>query len=527
MVVDMALTTTIPVSNQIVEFMSASSAYRDRPATVQVLETHISWVFLTDRYAYKLKKPVRFEFVDFTTPELRHRACLEELRLNRRLAPGVYLSVIPVTRRSDGVFVLGGEGEEVDWVVQMRRLPAALALDNIIRRGQLLPEDVRAVTQHLVQFYSGQTPQSLFASDYRDALRRRIEANRDTLWETMPAREHVRVARIIGAQLRYLSLQTNLFDDRVASGCIVEGHGDLRPEHIYLEKPPVIIDSIEFSLELRQVDIADELSFLALECRRLGDGGLGQQVLAEYQETCRDPIPDMLLAFYCSYRACVRAKVAALRAEQAPIAARRPLLRLIHQYIDWADHSAAQLGEPSLIVVGGMMGTGKSTLASALAEVFGAELLSTDRIRRSLLGASESPAGFAQDNYEPAQRARIYDELFRCACVALDQGRSAILDGTFLGQVLRERAYELARRHGAVPLCVWCDCPRHVALSRIRQRATSGRGDSEARADLYDLQARDLEPMKEGDPAINVDTALDMSSQLQAVCNELKDCLFG
>ena len=343
----------------------------------------------------------------------------------------------------------------------------------------------------------------------------------------MPACEHTRADRIIGAQLRYLSLQTQLFDDRVASGRVVEGHGDLRPEHIYLEQPPAIIDCIEFSLELRQVDIADELSFLALECRRLGDGDLGQQVLAAYQEACHDPIPETLLAFYRSYRACVRAKVAALRAQQVSVETRPALLRLIHQYVDWADHSAAQLGRPSLIVIGGLMGSGKSTLATALAEVLGADLISTDRIRRSLLGVSETPAGFGQDNYHTAQRARIYDELFRCACVPLDQGRSVILDGTFLSQALRDRAYELARRHGAVPLCVWCDCPRHVAKSRIRQRAAAGYGDSEARADLYDLQACDLEPTREGDRTINVDTTWEMSSQLQAVCNELKDRLFG
>ena len=409
----------------------------------------------------------------------------------------------------------------------MRRLPATLALDEIIRRGQLVPEQSKSVTQHLVRFYSNQTPQSVIASNYRDALRRHIRANGESLRETMPAHEHVRVDRIIGAQLRYLSLQAKLFDDRVASGRIVEGHGDLRPEHIYLEQPPAIIDCIEFSLELRQVDIADELSFLALECRRLGDGDLGQQTLTAYQETCLDRIPGMLLAFYGSYRACVRAKVAALRAEQVPIATRRPLVRLIHQYTDWADHSAAQLGRPSLVVVGGMMGTGKSTLASALAEVIGAQLLSTDRIRRSLLGASASPAGFGQDNYESAQRSRIYDDLFRCACGALDQGQSAILDGTFLRQEWRQRAYELAGRHGGVPLCVWCECPRHVALSRIRRRAFVGHSDSEAREDLYDLQARDVAPLSDGDPAIKVDTALDLSSQLQTVCDALKDHLFG
>lgn len=514
-------------SDRIVGLMSTPSTYRERPASVHMVETHISWVFLTDRYAYKLKKPVRFEFLDFSTRELRHRACLEELRLNRRLAPDVYLSVLPVTRGRGDALELDGGGAEVDWVVQMRRLPAARALDEVLRGGRLTAEDARAVTQHLVEFYSRLAPEPVAPDSYRKVLARHIRANGATLLDTLPPYEHVRIRRIVGAELRYLCVQAGVFDDRVVAGRIVDGHGDLRPEHIYLEQPPAVIDCLEFSEELRKVDVADELSFLAMECRRLGDGGFGPRVLAAYQEKCGDDVPEALLAFYCSYRACVRAKVAALRAQQEIEARRRPFACLARQYVDWADHNAAQLGRPALLIVGGLMGTGKSTLAKILADDFGAKLLTTDRVRRSLLGASPSPAGYGANNYQAELRHRVYGELFCQARELLDKGQSVILDGTFLSQELRQRAHELGRQHGAVSLHVLCQCPRKTALSRIQERASAGGGDSEARADLYDLQAGEFESVRAGDPVVPVDTGDPLARQIQTVCDELRHRLFG
>src|SRR3990172_2976084 len=149
------ITTITPVgSESVVGFLSDASSYPDHPGSVEVVETHISRVFLTDRYAYKLKKPVRFEFLDFSTPELRHRACLEELRLNRRLAADVYLAVLPITQTLDGLLELNGQGSPVDWVVQMRRLPAEKALDVLLRKRRLLPESAQSIAAHLTNFYA-------------------------------------------------------------------------------------------------------------------------------------------------------------------------------------------------------------------------------------------------------------------------------------------------------------------------------------------------------------------------------------
>ena len=175
-----------------------------------------------------------------------------------------------------------------------------------------------------------------------------------------------------------------------------------------------------------------------------------------------------------------------------------------------------------LLIIGGLMGSGKSTLATILGDVFGIDVLSTDHLRRSMIGSSESPAGFNQGNYQPDTRKRVYDELFRQAEELLRDGQSVVLDGTFLTSCHRDRAYDLGRQNGAVGLHVQCTCPRQIAYARIQKRAKTGQSESEARTELYDLQARDLEPPWADEPAITIDTTSAVSEQIHAVCAEIK-----
>ncbi|MEX2306264.1 MAG: AAA family ATPase [Pirellulales bacterium] len=522
----MSTTNTALQSDSLTALMSDPSSYPDRPSSVQAIETHISWVYLTDRYAYKLKKPVQFEFLDFSTPELRHRACLEELRLNRRLAADVYLAVLPITQTADGALELNGQGPPVDWVVQMRRLPAEKALDVLLGKRRLLSENAQSIAAHLTNFYARLLPKPLSPDVFLQTLERHIRANGMALLDSLQA-ERSRVRRIQSGQLRYLKLQAEEFSNRVAAGRIVDGHGDLRPEHIYVEKPPAVIDCIEFSDELREVDVADELSFLTMECERLGDGGLGELVLHTYERACGDEIPRRLLAFYRAYRACVRAKVALFRRQQQAKDKNQSFEGLIREYLNLADRYAKELGPPMLLIVGGLMGTGKSTLAAILAATFDIDLLSTDHIRHGMLGASDVPAGYGEGNYQLDLRDRIYDELLRQAGELLKDGQSVVLDGTFLTDCLRERAYDIGYKHGAVSLHVSCTCPRQVAYARIQQRAEFGQSESEARTELYDLQARDFESPCADDPSITVDTAQAMSHQMSAVFAELRRLLFN
>jgi predicted kinase len=380
---------------------------------------------------------------------------------------------------------------------------------------------VLLIAKHLTIFYARLLPKPVSADIYREALDHHIRANGAALLGSLPD-ERSRIRRIQSAQLRYLNIEAELIGGRASAGRVVEGHGDLRPEHIYLDGRPIVIDCVEFSDELRTVDIADELSFLGMECERCGDGGLGKAVLLEYQRLSGDHLPESLLSFYRCYRAMVRAKVALICGQQQTKDAAGLSSDLVRQYIDLADRYAKQLGPPILLIVGGLMGSGKSTLASELAEAFGSELLSTDNIRHGLMGTSEVPAGYGEGNYHPDMRSRVYDKLFRQADELLKDGQSVVLDGTFLTCSLRDRAYDLGRRNGAMCLHMNCTCPRQIAYARIQKRIETGQSQSEARTELYDLQAQDLESPWADEPTITLETTSAVSEQNRAVCAELK-----
>ncbi len=317
--------------------------------------------------------------------------------------------MLPVTAGSDGSLELDGDGRAVDWVVQMRRLPAENALDRVMREGRLTPKVATTIATHLANFYARLPPQSVGPDDFRQAIDGHVRANEAALSLALPE-DQARIRRIHSAQLRFLHIQQPLFDKRVLGDRIVDGHGDLRPEHIYLEHPPAVIDCIEFSTELRRVDVADELNFLAMECQRLGHTSLGQLVLATYHKVSGDEIPPTISSFYRSYRACVRSKVATLQRQQRSEEQRRALTRLTHQYLDWADHYASELGRPCLLIIYGLMGTGKSTLANKLAELLDIEVLSTDRERAPcLVPVCRQPVtARAITNRELATRFTIY-----------------------------------------------------------------------------------------------------------------------
>jgi aminoglycoside phosphotransferase family enzyme/predicted kinase len=510
---------------RVVEMLAQPAAYAERPVRVECVETHISLVFLTDRFAYKLKKPVRFDFLDFSTVALRHAACKEEIRLNRRLAPHVYLDVVPITS-DHGRLRLGGTGPPVDWVVKMRRLPAERTVDRLIRSGELTDGQVHQIGLLLTDFYQQLPPVALRTDEYRREIEAHVLGNRDELMNTRHGLDANVARRVHEAQLRFLRLCPELLDDRVCDGRIVDGHGDLRPEHIYLAPQPTVIDCLEFNAELRQLDVADELSFLAMECAALDAERVGDAIIKHYRERSGDQPGAELLSFYKCYRACVRAKVWALRAEQLDGDARQTALESAARYLRLADRYRAQLGSPLMLVVRGLTGTGKSTLAAAVAGSLGIELLQTDAIRRELFGPSASPADYDAAIYEPQNRARVYDEMFRRAESLLAAGFSVVLDGTFLAADARSRAVALADRYRACPLLVRCHCPDELAAERIESRLATGRSISESRPNILARQKQADEPDPPGLRSVAVDTAQAVPEIIAAVFGELCRRLF-
>ncbi|WP_372592285.1 hypothetical protein [Guyparkeria sp.] len=326
-----------------VAFLGRPEAYPDeQPARVEVIETHMSWVFLTDAHAYKLKKPVRYEFLDFSTLEARGRDCAAEVRLNRRLAPNTYLGALPLNLDDQGRLTLGDGGRIVDWVVKMRRLPAERMLDLVIRERRLRPTDTLAVAEHLAAFYSRCEPVALSPDRYRARLCKDITANLEALSEPLHEPDDGQLGRIGKALLGLLSSEPERFDARVSGGHVVEGHGDLRPEHVCLEDPPVIFDCLEFDRRLRTLDAADDLAFLAMECDRLDAPEVGDTLYRVYEEHCGDRPEGRLIAFYKSRQACLRAKLALWHIFELPTDEWEPWRDKARSYLALAEDLARQ-----------------------------------------------------------------------------------------------------------------------------------------------------------------------------------------
>lgn len=333
------------VANASVKLLRKGAAYPDRPESVELIETEFSWVFLTDRFAYKLKKPVRFEFLDYSSGEQRHRASQEELHVNQGLAPDVYLAVLPITRSSRGRLQLNGGGRPVDWVLKMRRLPSERSLRNLLIRRQLRSLDLDAVARRLALHYSRQPPLTVRPDSYRRHLAQQVRNSQSDLLAHLPS--HVMsIQQIHGALLRYLAQQSQQFDRRVCDGRVLEGHGDLRPDHIYVLTPPVVIDAVEYSKPLRQVDIVDEFSALAMECEKLGFPQIGRELLTQYGARTGDRPSEPLLAFYKTCHASFRARFQILSAARRPCAGRCRFLQEAEAYLALATQYLSHFDRP-------------------------------------------------------------------------------------------------------------------------------------------------------------------------------------
>lgn len=281
-----------------VTFLSRPENYPEQPSAISAIETHMSWVFLGDHWVYKLKKPVRYDFLDFSSVTRRRMNCQDEVRLNARLAPGVYLGVVPLVEDASGALTLGGHGGVVDWLVKMRRLPQDCLLEYQLRHGTLDSDALRRTAQVLADFYRRAAPVAMTPADYVNRLRSRLLRNIAAISQAPGALPAATIDRIATRLDAYVHRHQELLGGRAAQRRIIEAHGDLRPEHICLADTPVIIDCLEFNRDFRLLDPLDELAFLAMECGRLGYPNVGEVFTSTYRETSGDSPAPGLVNFY-------------------------------------------------------------------------------------------------------------------------------------------------------------------------------------------------------------------------------------
>lgn len=450
----------------------------DADRSARVVETHTATVFFVDDRVYKLKKPVDLGFLDFSTRQAREQACHDEVRLNRRLAPDAYLGVLDVT---------GPDGQPLDHLVAMRRMPDERRLTRCIERGEDVDGALRTIAHAVATLHEGSTPQPRQdAQATEDAVRRRwVEGFEQLrpLAHLVPDPERLdRTERLV---LAYLDGRSALFDQRIADGWIRDGHGDLQAEDIFLlPEGPQILDCIEFGDDYRWGDVLADVAFLAMDLERLGRGDLAERFLQWHDEFTGDRWPASLGHHYVAYRAHVRAKVGVLRHVQR----NEPIGPGVGHLIDLSLEQL-EAGQVRLVVVGGLPGTGKSTVAKAVADQLGAVVLRSDEVRQRM--------GQGADRYAPAAVEATYQQVLDDARRLLSLGESVVLDATWQHAGHRRLARDLAATTSSRTHELRCTLPASEAAARIERRRQLGEDASEATPVVARDMAASFDPWPE------------------------------
>ncbi len=489
----------------ILQAMGDPAFYPDAPSAVTVRETHISTLFLTDHFVYKVKKPVDFGFLDFTTLSARHFFCQQEVRLNRRLSPGVYLGVLVIYESERGIH-LEAKGDVVEYAVKMRRIPEARMMDRLLARGEIDADIIRKIALKLVGFHSRARTDpeiSLYGTVARVA--KNTEENfRQTEAFIGTTLTPEQFERITAYTRGFLERRRSLFRRRVAEERIRDCHGDIRMEHICIVEPIVIFDCIEFNRRFRYTDVAADLAFLAMDLDFHHRADLSRALVETYIEYSQDWELLKVIRFYKCYRAYVRGKVESFQSAGNALTeeARKKHLSQARKYFALADTYAD--AQPYLLITSGLTGTGKSRLAEALASELDLALFQSDPIRKEISRVAPEDhrfEAFGKGIYSQETSRKTYQTLLSEAEEALRQGRPVILDATYLKQAQRDAAQRLADRHRAPFFVIEVTCPEEEVKKRLSDRIREVGTISDGRWEIYLSQKEIREPITGISPA--------------------------
>lgn len=465
-----------------------------------VLETHVSYVFLVGDRAAKLKKPVRFPFLDLSTRERREVACHREVELNRRLAPDVYLGVVDL---------VGPDGRPFDHLVAMRRLPDDRRLATLVAERRVEPAELDALGRQLAVFHAAAARGPAVEAEARpEAVRARWEAGfREVARFVGPVLDAAAEDEIERLAARYLDGRAELFEARIRRGCVVDGHGDLLADDVFvLPDGPRILDCLEFDDRLRYGDVVADVAFLAMDLERLGAGDLARVFLDAYREYTAETHPASLEHHYVAYRAHVRAKVACLRGTSASEDEARRLLEIARTHLRRA--------RVTLVLVGGGPATGKSTLAAGIGDRLTWSVIRSDEVRKDVVGLGHrtaAPAAVDEGVYAPATTDATYVEMLARARRLLEHGESVVLDATWSDPRQRARAHELAAATATDVIELRCDVSPDEAAARARARVLVGGDPSDAGPEIARAVAARADPWPAAAP---IDTAQDPGAAL-------------
>ena len=476
-------------------------AYPEPTHSVELLQTHVSWIFLTDTHAFKVKKPVNFGFLNFSTIDRRRFYCNEEVRLNRRLCPNIYEGVVEM-RESSGGATFCGNGPVIDYAVKMKRLPAERMLDKLVDNNQISGEEMQDVARIIANFHHS-APTSPAIAEF--GLLDRIMFNWQENFEQMIAFEESTLPAADREQIKswvssFATENADLFKRRVDEGYIRECDGDIHLENICLTGATAcIFDCIEFNERFRYCDTAADVAFLLMDLDFHGRPDLADKVITTYIETSGDTAMTSLIDFYKLYRAFIRGKVESLRLSDSGIdrqeqeLAKAKAIRYFRLARGYVERSRLQ---PTLFITCGLMGCGKSTLTDQLSFELGIAGFASDTVRKQMAGiATATPVAdvYGEGLYTSQANDATYAELYRLAGVELAAGCSVIIDASFKHKEDRSRFAALAKHYTAAFIVLHVTCNELENRRRLVERTASGRSASDGRAELLESQQQEFE----------------------------------
>ncbi len=504
-----------------------ADAYGHVAHHVCVIQTHISWVLLAGDFAYKIKKPVQFGFLDYSTLARRKEMCEREVQLNQRTCPDAYLGVVPIVERNGRIFMFGS-GETIEYAVKMRRLPADGWLSSRVARRDATAELLCRVAESVHAFHATSTSGVEVVrfgspSEVEAIWQENLEELAPFVGDTITSHD---LEYITSFGRRFLRENLALMSRRVNLGRIRDGHGDLRADSVYVgaDSHICLADSIEFSDRLRCGDVAGDVAFLAMDLDFRGRPDLADEFVGRYMELSPDDetLPCMLGFFRC-HRAVVRGKVESITTREAEIGREQALEahgRAV-RYFALARRYATADVSPALIIVGGLSGTGKSHLAAALSGRFAAALVRSDAVRNEMFVAG---GGRAAAVYRRDARARVYELARDRVRTHLEAGRTVVFDATHLERRDRDAARALAARLRVPAQLVWVDTPEEITRERLAERDDTPNQLSDARWDTYLAQLQEVEVLSELEThdCIKVDGAAPVTTNIELIAARLR-----
>lgn len=518
------------MDRQMIDHMLNPDIYPDPTVAVQHLQTHISHLFMTDLHVYKVKKPVEFGFLDFTSLEKRRFYCHEELRLNRRLSPDIYLDVVTLYQGTDGLPTFHADGPIIEYAVKMRRMPQERMMSRLLEQDGVTEADIDAIAKKVALFHGEAVLGNGIAlfgtveairSNWLENLRQTVPYCGRTLTE----QQHAQVRKLA---LQRLDNDASLFQRRLQQGFIRECHGDLHTENICLDGQVHIFDCIEFNEKFRYSDTAADVAFLAMDLENHGRRDLAELFVGRYEFYSGDAGLRQVLPLYLANRAFVRGKVESFQLDDPLIAEEDKTAAASHAQRFFRLARGYLLREQlpmTLFITCGPTGCGKTALADELAFQLGVAHFSSDLERKRLAGVAVTERNAAI--YTPAWNQATYDRLFELASQCLAAQASLILDATFLTQRNRERFVRLATESGARMAILQLSCPDELVRQRLEQRQVRGDSASDGTWQVFQQQIKSAESPApdEGlvivldateDPVAMVDAALTQLSPIQS-----------